>query len=124
MRGRTLALAAALSLGAALVMGAVSSNPLIPLVSGRGVAAETNNTFGTGYSTVMVTLAWVSNDTNVNETTEVAVDTGAEACAVAAMDCAITYQIQPSGDGDAQDLLLSTCSTDQTDASKNLSFCY
>jgi hypothetical protein len=108
----------------AFTLGAISDNPLIPLVNGRGVAAETNNTLGTGYSTVMVTVAWVADDSNVNETTEVAVDTGDEACAVMAMDCAYTYRIQPSGDGDAQDLLLSTCSTDQTDAKKIFSFCY
>lgn len=122
MRRETLLMAALLL--AAFTMGAVSDNPLIPLVNGRGVAAETNNTFGTGYSTVMVAIPWVSDDSNVNETTEVAIDTGTEACAAVAMDCAITYQIQPAGAGDAQDLLLSTCGTDQTDQRKLLSFCY
>lgn len=120
---RPVLLMAVLSL-TAFTLGAVSGNPLIPLVNGRGVAAETNNTFGTGYSTVMVPIAWVSDDSNVNETTEVAVDTGAEACAVVAMDCALTYVIEQAGADDGDDLVPSTCATDQTNQRKVMSFCY
>jgi hypothetical protein len=106
------------------LLGAVSSSPLIPLVNGRGVAAETNNTFGAGSSTIMVPIAWVSDDSNVNETTDVLVDTGNEACAVVAMDCAITYTIEIAGADDADDLTPSTCATDIANTKRALSFCY
>ena len=108
---------------ATVLIGAVAGNPLIPLVDGRGVVAETNNTYSAGYSTVMAPIFWVADDTNISETTEVAVDTGNEACAVMAMDCAATH-IFTVGGGSGDEFTASTCATDQADTTVLLSFCY
>lgn len=125
MRDRAYSVYAAI-FGALLVtglIGAVAGNPLIPLVDGRGVVAETNNTFSAGYSTIMAPIFWVSDDSNLNETTEVAVDTGDEACAVVAMDCAATYTFSHAG-ASGDEFTASTCATDLADTTVALSFCY
>lgn len=122
MRKPAIALAAIF--GAFLCIAAVPGNPLIPLVNGRGVVAETNNTYSAGFSTILAPIFWVSDDSNVNETTGVAVDTGNEACAVVAMDCADTVIYEPFAAGDASELSDSTCATDQTNTRILLSFCF
>jgi hypothetical protein len=95
----------------------------IPTIQGKGVAVETNNTFGAGTSTIMIPIVWVSDDTAVNETTGVAVDTGDEACAVVAMDCADVVSFDEAG-ASGDEFTASACNTDLADTTRAIAYCY
>jgi hypothetical protein len=102
--------------------------PAIPSIEGKGVDAETNDTFGSGLSTIASPIFWVSDDSAVNsgtllnDTVGVLIDTGDEACARIGMNCIETYTFAVGG-GSGDEVVDSACSTDLADTTIALSFC-
>lgn len=114
-----------LGLAAVLVAGVALAGvdgPNIPSTEGKGIVVETNNTFSGTTSTGTFVVYVVTEETAVNETTGVAVDTGTEACAIWGADCVDVWLPDPAG-GAGDELVDSTCATDQADQIDMLVFC-